>query len=262
MASERAPDHAFFGVLALLFVASAALTTHWCVSMSAMGGMAMPGGWTMSTMWMRMSGQTWFSAAAIFLGIWVVMMVAMMLPSLFPTLLRYQRQVRETDVPHAELRTMLAGTSYFLVWAVLGLAAYAVGAVITTAEMRLFALARLVPIATGMVLLLAGCFQLTRWKASLLTRCRDDQACSLHVGVGAGSACRQGIRWGIDCSLCCAGFMVILLVTGVMNLASMTMLAAAIAVERIVPWPERVAQIAGILIIGIGTRMIVRTLAG
>jgi len=51
-------------------------------------------------------------------------------------------------------------------------------------------------------------------------------------------------------------------VTGVMNLASMTMLAAAIAVERIVPWPERVAQIAGILIIGIGTRMIVRTLAG
>ena len=107
-------------------------------------------------------------------------MVAMMLPSLFPTLLRYQGQVRRTDdVSRAGLRTMLAGTSFFLVWALLGVAAYAVGAVITTAEMRSFVLARFVPIATGMVLVLAGCFQLTRWKTRLLTRCRDEQACSM-----------------------------------------------------------------------------------
>ena len=71
----------FFGVLALLFAASAALTIFWCASMSAMGEMAMPGDWTMSMVWMRMPGQTWPGAAASFLGMWIVMMAAMMLPA-------------------------------------------------------------------------------------------------------------------------------------------------------------------------------------
>src|SRR5207253_1039097 len=69
-----ASQRAFLGVSALLFAASAALTTLWCASMSAMGEMPMPGGWTMSMAWMRMSGQTWPGAAASFLGMWVVMM--------------------------------------------------------------------------------------------------------------------------------------------------------------------------------------------
>jgi len=51
-----------------------------------MGEMPMPGGWTMSMAWMRMPGQTWPGAAASFLGMWIVMMVAMMLPSLVPML--------------------------------------------------------------------------------------------------------------------------------------------------------------------------------
>jgi hypothetical protein len=58
--------------LALLFAASAAATIVWCTSMSAMGRMPMPGGWTMSMAWMRMPGQTWPGAAASFLGMWVV----------------------------------------------------------------------------------------------------------------------------------------------------------------------------------------------
>ena len=64
--SGRNPDGAFFGVSALLFAASAALTIAWCESTSAMGGMPMPGGWTMSMAWMRMPGQTWLGAAASF----------------------------------------------------------------------------------------------------------------------------------------------------------------------------------------------------
>jgi predicted metal-binding membrane protein len=82
-------QRSFFGALALLFAASAALTIGWCASMSAMDEMPMPGGWTMSMAWMRMPGQTWPSAAASFLGMGVVMMVAMMLPSLVPMLWRY-----------------------------------------------------------------------------------------------------------------------------------------------------------------------------
>jgi predicted metal-binding membrane protein len=91
--SELASERAFFGVSALLFAASAAVTVVWCASMSAMGEMPMPGGWTMSMAWMPMCGQTWPGAAASFLGMWVVMMAAMMLPSLVPKLWRYRQAV-------------------------------------------------------------------------------------------------------------------------------------------------------------------------
>ena len=71
MVSERASQRAFFGVSALLFAASAAVTIVWCASMSAMGEMPMPGSWTMSMAWMRMPGQTWPGVAVSFLGMWV-----------------------------------------------------------------------------------------------------------------------------------------------------------------------------------------------
>src|SRR6266446_4672853 len=93
MSSERASQQAFFGVSALLFAASAAATIVWCASMSAMGEMPMPGGWTMSMAWMRMPEQTWLGSAASFLCMWIVMMVAMMLPSLAPMLWRYRQAV-------------------------------------------------------------------------------------------------------------------------------------------------------------------------
>jgi predicted metal-binding membrane protein len=92
-AFERASEQAFRGVAALLFDASAAATIVWCASMSAMGAMPMPGGWTMSMVWMRMPGQTWSGAAASFLGMWIAMMVAMMLPSLVPMLWRHRQAV-------------------------------------------------------------------------------------------------------------------------------------------------------------------------
>ena len=89
----RTSERAFFGVSALLFATSAAVTVAWCASMSAMGGMPMPGGWTMSMAWMRMPDQSWVGAAVSFLAMWVVMMVAMMLPSLVPMLRRYRQAV-------------------------------------------------------------------------------------------------------------------------------------------------------------------------
>jgi len=93
MAFERTSHQAFFGASALVFAASVAVTITWCASMSAMGGIPMPGGWTMSMAWTRMCGQTWPGVAASFLGMWVVMMVAMMLPSLVPMLWRYRQAV-------------------------------------------------------------------------------------------------------------------------------------------------------------------------
>src|SRR5437867_6889912 len=159
MSSERASQRAFVGVSALLFAASAALTIVWCASMSATGKMPMPGGWTMSMAWMRMPGQTWPAAAATFLGMWAVMMVAMMLPCLLPTLWRYRQAVGRTGETHPGRPPALLGAGYFFAWAVFGMAAFPPGVALAAVEMRHPALARAVPIAVGVVVLIAGALQ-------------------------------------------------------------------------------------------------------
>jgi predicted metal-binding membrane protein len=136
MVSERASQRAFFIVSALLFAVTAAVTIAWCASMSAMGGMAMPGGWTMSMAWMRMHGQTWTVAGACFLGMWVVMMVAMMLPCLIPMLSRYRQAVGRTGATRLGALTALVGVGYFVVWTVFGMAAFPLGAALATMEMQ------------------------------------------------------------------------------------------------------------------------------
>src|SRR5215211_2594914 len=110
MASERTSRPAFLGVSALLVVASTTATIAWCASMPATSEMPMTGGWTMSMVWMRMPGQTWPGAATSFLGMWVVMTTAMMLPSLVPTLWRYREVVGRSWL------TAVIGAGYFFVW--------------------------------------------------------------------------------------------------------------------------------------------------
>jgi hypothetical protein len=116
----------------------------------------------MSMAWMRMPGQTWPGAAASFLGMWVVMMVAMMLPSLVPMLWRYRQAVGRTGETRLGRLTALVGVGYFNVWTVFGMAAFPLGIALATIEMQQPALARAVPIAVGVVVLIAGCLQLTR----------------------------------------------------------------------------------------------------
>src|SRR5260370_17002730 len=84
MLSEQASGRAFFAVSALLFFVSAAVTIVWCGSMSGMGDMPMPGGWTMSMAWMLMPGQTWPRAPGSFLRILLLIMTPPILPSLMP----------------------------------------------------------------------------------------------------------------------------------------------------------------------------------
>src|SRR5579871_2520708 len=112
-ASDRTGEKAFWGVSALTLSGSVTMTIVWCGSMSAMGEMAMPGGWTMSMAWMRMPGQSLPGAAMSFLGMWIVMMVAMMLPSLVPMLLRYRQAIRRTGETRLGPLTALVAAGYF-----------------------------------------------------------------------------------------------------------------------------------------------------
>jgi len=216
----------------------------------------MPGGWTMSMAWMRMPGQTWPGAAASFLGMWVVMMVAMMLPSLVPMLGRYRHAVGGAADARLGLLTALVAVGYFLVWTAFGMVAFPVGVALAAVEMHQPALARAVPIAVGVVVLLAGCLQLTAWKARHLACCRE--APGHPLAADAVTAWRHGLRLGRHCSSCCVGPMAVLLVIGVMDLPAMGVVAAAITAERLAPAGERVARATGAIAVAAGLFLLAR----
>src|SRR5580765_4455680 len=102
---ETALPAEFIAFCVLAFVAGVSATVYFSRSMCC--EMEMPGGWTMSMMWMRMRGQTWFASGVSFLLMWLAMMVAMMLPSALPTFLKTKRQ-------SASLCRMASG--YFAIW--------------------------------------------------------------------------------------------------------------------------------------------------
>ena len=256
--AERVVDsrRAFLGVSAIVFAASAAMTIVWCASMSATGEMQMSGGWTMSMMWMRMPGQTWVGAAASFLGMWVVMMVAMMLPSLTPALWRHRQAIGRTGGTHLGLLTALVGVGYFAIWAVLGAIVFPLGVVLADIAMREPTVARAVPIATGAVVLAAGILQCTMWKARHLAFCREAPGTGLTLAADAGAAWRHGLRLGVHCGHSCAGLTVVGLSLGVMDLRVMAVVAAAITAEHLTPAGVRFSRAIGVVVVGAGLFLI------
>jgi len=223
-----------------------------------MGEMPMPGGWTMPMTWMRMPGQTWPGAAASFLCMWVVMMVAMMLPSLVPMLRRYRQAVDRPGEMRLGRLTALVGVGYFAVWTVFGMAAFPLGVALAGIEMLQPALARAVPIAVGVVVLVAGSLQLSGWKARHLACCREAPGSGRTLPADAGTAWRHGLRLGVHCSQCCVGLMAVLLVIGGMDLRAMAAVAAAITVERLAPAGERIARATGVVVVAAGLILIAR----
>ncbi len=246
----------FLGVSAIVFAASVAMTIASCASMSAMGVMDMPGGWAMSMMWMRMTGQTWLGAAASFVGMWVVMMVAMMLPSLTPMLWRYRGSIGRPGAARLGWLTVLLGVGYFAVWAVVGVIVFALGSVLAAVAMEKPALARIVPIVVGAAVLIAGVLQQTAWKARQLALCREVPSRHLTPSVDAGAAWGHGWCLGLHCIQACAGLTAVGLALGVMDVRVMAVVATAVTVERLAPAGARVAQAIGGVIVATGLLLI------
>jgi predicted metal-binding membrane protein len=261
MAAERTLHPIFLGTSALLFAISSALTVVWCNSMPAMGVMAMPGGWTMSMAWMRMPGQSWPGAAASFLGMWVVMMAAMMLPSLVPVLWRYRAAIATTGNRGLNRLTALVGLGYLFVWTVFGMAIFPLGVGLAELEMDLPAVARAIPSVVAGVAVIAGAFQFSAWKLRYIACCRQTPCRDSALPAGTGTALRHGIDLGLHCGLSCANLTAILLMVGLMDLRAMAFVTAAITAERLAPAGERVARATGVAIIVAGLLLIARTIA-
>jgi predicted metal-binding membrane protein len=113
-----------------------------------------------------------------------------------------------------------------------------------------------VPIAAGLALLIAGLVQMSAWKSRQLACCARPPACRAAARANLSNAWRQGVRLGLRCVLCCAPLMTVLVVFGVMDLRVMTLVTAAIAVERATPAGPQAARLIGGMIVIAGAAML------
>jgi predicted metal-binding membrane protein len=239
---------------------AAATTIAWCTSMSAMGQMAMPGGWTMTMAFTRMPGQTWMATAASFIGMWVVMMVAMMLPSLVPMLARYRSGVAATGETRVGCADRTRRRRILLRLDHVRRGGVSSGRRSRGARNAAAGAGARVPIAIGAVVLIAGGLQFTAWKTRQLACCRDGRTRDGVLRCDAATAWRHGVRLGLDCGPCCANLMILLLVIGVMDLRAMAAVTAAITLERLAPAGARAAHAIGAVVVACGLVLLARAL--
>ena len=238
--ADDKPQARFIAAFVLAFSASVWATAYFCRSMCC--AMSMPGGWTMSMMWMRMPGQTWVVSATGFLLGWLAMMVAMMLPSALPAFLRTRR---------APVALLVVATGYFAVWLAAGLGIYAAGVAFAAAAMEWESFSRAVPGLSAAALVAAGALQFTRWKLVGLLHCRSPFGCNC-VDPEREENFLLGCRQGAACCLCCIAPMMVLLVLGMMNPLVIVGVAAVIAAEKILPRPEITVRLVGVAVIFAG----------
>ena len=211
-------------------------------------------GWAWTAREMRgMDAGPWTSLGSLdwFLGVWVVMMAAMMFPSVAPTVALYARITKQ----RSPLRPWLFSGGYLLTWAVAGLVAYAVGVTATKILGGALAWHSAGRALAGTTLIVAAIYEVTPLKDVCLGKCRSP------LGVLLGSwreghlgAVRMGAKNGAWCVGCCWALMACLFALGVMSVSWMAFIAGIIAVEKTVPWRRRVvtyATSAVLLVLGI-----------
>ena len=205
---------------------------------------------------MAVPGQQPRSAAdvAVVFAMWMVMMVAMMTPSVAPTLLMFTSILRSrANPPVARAGIFLIG--YLLIWSGFSIAA-------ALAQLALQGALSTGAVIGGVVLVAAGIFQLTPLKHACLTRCRSPQGFFItEWREGKRGALVMGLRNGVFCLGCCWLLMSLLFVAGVMNLVWMAAIAIFVLVEKMAPFGEWVSRVTGVLLIGAGVLMALLAIA-
>jgi len=220
----RAIDAREAGLIAVLLILAAA---GWWFTAERMSGMDM-GGWTHP------------GPLDFFLTTWVVMLAAMMFPSVAPMVTAYakiSRRRRETGryAPRGSTSLFVAG--YLLSWTAFGLVAYGLYEAVMQLAPAAFAADAGGRYASAGVILAAAVYQLTPAKNACLTKCRTPLDFILHrMRPGLRGALRMGMEHGAWCVGCCWALMVALFALGMMSVGWMALVGAFIAVEKMLPW--------------------------
>jgi predicted metal-binding membrane protein len=209
-------------------------------------------GWVWTARVMRgMDAGPWTDLGTLgwFLGVWVVMMAAMMLPSVAPTVALYSR-LRRAASP---LSPWLFAGGYLLTWAGAGLFAYGIGATAHAALGETLGWDGSGRTIAGATLILAAAYELTPLKDVCLGHCRSPLGALLGSWRdGRLGAVRMGVRNGAWCVGCCCALMASLFALGVMSVTWMALVAGIIAVEKTVPWRRGVTYATAGLLLGLG----------
>ena len=183
---------------------SAAMTSTRAAALTTTLGVA-AACWLVAAQQMRgmdMGTETTLGSLPFFLGVWVAMMAAMMLPGALPAVLAF------TQAKRRAFAAPLFAASYVAVWTLFGVAVYAVyqphGAWVA-----------------GAVTIAAGVYELTPVKRACRRRCRE--------------TARSGFHFGAYCVGSSVGLMVVLVALGVMSLSWMAVIAALVLVQKLVP---------------------------
>jgi predicted metal-binding membrane protein len=183
------------------------------------------------------------AGAAGFLGAWVVMMAAMMLPSAAPLVLLY----RAAGAGGHAANTVPLVAGYLLAWAGFGAVVYAAQQALGAVVLSSSTLGDARPYAVAGILAIAGVYQFTPLKKACLRQCRSPLDFLMHRWRGAGAldAFRLGVEHGAYCVGCCWGLMAVLVIAGAMSLLWVVLIALIVFIEKLMPFGERGAQLTG-----------------
>ncbi len=184
---------------------------------------------------------------------WAVMMIAMMTPSVTPTVLLIATIERRRGEARPTARAAMALAGYFAVWAAASILAALAQWALHDAALLDGPMGRLAPRVAGVVLIAVGLYQCTPIKAACLGLCRSPvETIADFWQPGSRGAFILGLRHGLYCLGCCWALMVILYVTGVMNLVWVALLSIFVLAEKLLPRGFRLGQIAGLGLVAWG----------
>jgi len=203
--------------------------------------------WQARMMSSQAMGLTMGMSALLFIAIWIVMMVAMMFPTAAPMILMFSKiyiSKRQQELPFVP--TWVFVSAYLLVWSLCGVVAYPLAVGIEQLAGQSMWLMDNAARLGGVVLLLAGLYQLSPLKNICLSKCRTPLQfilSSWHDGYGG--AFRMGLEHGAFCLGCCWLLFVILFPLGIMNIAVMALVTALIFAEKALPIGRQISKLTG-----------------
>jgi predicted metal-binding membrane protein len=191
---------------------------------------------------------------AIAFTMWMVMMVAMMLPPVMPWILLFGATARRSDAaaaPYVSSGIFVSG--YFTVWAAYSLVAASAQLLLQRLAVLHGAELRTRPYLAGALLLAAGLYQMTPLKTACLKHCRSPLGFFLsNWRSGPGGAYRMGLGHGLYCVACCWALMALSFGLGVMNLLWMVALTLILCIEKIAPGGQTLSRLFGLALIAWG----------